>query len=97
MHRGTSAPEGRTILPNTLRLHLPARIYLSASLHSSSRCVVLPQNLHHLAWLCTALDSGAHDSALCWAERITLRLVLRVAITSASASSVVVIGSVCVG
>src|SRR6266702_970574 len=93
----TSAPDGRTIFPNTLHLHLPARIYLSASLHSSSRCVALPQNLHHSAWLRAASGPGACDSALCWAERITSRLVLRVAIASASASSVAVIGSDCVG
>ena len=97
MRRGISAPEGRTIFPNTLCLHLPARMYLPASSHSSSRCVALPQNLHCLAQLCTVSDSGVHDSALCWAERIASRPVLRVAIASASTSSVTVIGSVCVG
>ncbi len=81
-------------LPNTLHLHFPARMYLSASSHSSSGCVVLLQNLHHSTRLCVVLGSAVRDSVVCWVEMIASRLVL---ITSASASSAVVVRSVCAG
>ena len=61
---GISTPEGRIILPEVFRLHLPARTYLSTSLHILIRCPALPQNLQQgfffarapgtVAWVLTA-------------------------------------------
>ena len=87
-HGSTSAPEGRVSLPNTFCLHFPARIYSSASSHSSSKCALLLQNLHHSALVCMVLDSGLHGASLLGLARIASRPSLSLATFFASALSI---------
>src|ERR1700754_1290121 len=49
MCRGTTPPAGKTILPSTLRLHLPRRMYSAATLHLHMKWPGSPQKLHLLA------------------------------------------------
>src|SRR5258707_12698897 len=88
MARGISAPEGRTIVPEGLRLHLPKWMYSSASSHALITCPALLQNLQQGAFFCLAPGSStAATSALTvsWPVMNVFRLALRAAIVCQSA------------
>ncbi len=84
---GISAPEGRTIVPKGLHLHLPKWMYSSASLHALITCPALPQNLQQGAFFCLAPGGSAVTSVLTvsWPVMNICRLALRVAIVCQSA------------
>ena len=88
MARGISAPEGRTIVPEGLHLHLPKWMYSSASSHALITCPALPQNLQQGAFFCLAPGSSTVTSVLTvsWPVMNICRLALRVTIVCQSAS-----------
>jgi hypothetical protein len=83
---GASAPEGRTILPDLLHLHLPMRMYPSTSSQSLIRWPALPQNLQRGAFLCLPPDSVAWALTASWPAVVACRLALRAAIACRSTS-----------
>ena len=61
MCRGTTPPAGKTILPSTLRLHLPRRMYSAATSHSRMKWPGSPQKLHLLAASPAARTGGGTE------------------------------------
>ena len=77
---GMSAPEGRTILPNVLRLHLPMSMYSLASSQSLIRWPVLPQNLQRGAFFRHRAPSALTWALTAsWSEMVACGLALAVA------------------
>jgi hypothetical protein len=78
MLRGTHAPQGRTILPSWLRLHLPAPMDVATALQSEMKWPEVRQKVQAL--LPDVLVAGATAPTLCGSAPV--RCVCRVAVTA---------------